>query len=199
MVFQPKTYSVLLVSSSRKFADLTKELLPVTDYWPVRLAGSEAEARRMLLENEYDIAIINSPLNDESGSSLAEDICAGSDTAVLLLAPAEVYEDIYFKLLPSGVVTAPKPTSQRLVSYSLRVLSAMRERLRKKAENSRSVEEKIEEIRLVNRAKWLLIEKRGMSEEEAHRYIERLAMKKRITKKASAKMVIDEPEQLSRD
>ena len=127
MVFQPKTYSVLLVSSSRKFAEVTKELLPVTDYWPVRSAGSEAEARRLMLENEYDIAIINSPLSDDSGFSLAEDISSGSDTAVLLLAPAEVYEDIYFKLLPSGVVTAPKPTSQRLISYSLRVLAAMRE------------------------------------------------------------------------
>lgn len=192
MVFQPKTYSVLLVSSSRKFAEVTKELLPVTDYWPVRSAGSEAEARRLMLENEYDIAIINSPLSDDSGFSLAEDISSGSDTAVLLLAPAEVYEDIYFKLLPSGVVTAPKPTSQRLISYSLRVLAAMRERLRKKAEGRRSVEEKIEEIRLVNRAKWALIEKRGMSEDEAHSYIERLAMEKRISKKTAAKTITEE-------
>ncbi len=181
-----------MVSSSRKFAEVTKELLPVTDYWPVRSAGSEAEARRLMLENEYDIAIINSPLSDDSGFSLAEDISSGSDTAVLLLAPAEVYEDIYFKLLPSGVVTAPKPTSQRLISYSLRVLAAMRERLRKKAEGRRSVEEKIEEIRLVNRAKWALIEKRGMSEDEAHSYIERLAMEKRITKKAAAKTITEE-------
>ena len=45
------------------------------------------------------------------------------------------------------------------------------------------LKEKMEEIRLVNRAKLLLIEKKSMSEADAHRYLEKTAMdsgKKRI-------------------
>ena len=39
-----------------------------------------------------------------------------------------------------------------------------------------TIEEKMEEIRLVNRAKWLLIECLSMTEADAHRYIEKTAM-----------------------
>ena len=192
MVFQPNTYSVLIVSSSGKFSDATRAILPVTDYWPVETAGSEAEARRLTLDRDYDIVIINSPLSDDSGVTLAEDICASCGTAVLLMTPGEFYEDIYYKLLPSGVATASKPTSGRLMTYTLRVLSAMRERLRKTEEKRRSVEDKIEEIRLVNRAKWALIEKKGMREAEAQHYLERFAMDRRLSKKTAAKMILDE-------
>ena len=36
--------------------------------------------------------------------------------------------------------------------------------------------EKIEELRLVNHAKWILIDRFNMSEKESHRYIEKQAM-----------------------
>ena len=54
-----------------------------------------------------------------------------------------------------------------------------------------SVSDKMAEIRLVNKAKWALIEKKGMSEDEAHKYIERLAMNERISKKAAAVKVLE--------
>ena len=46
------------------------------------------------------------------------------------------------------------------------------------------------EIRLVNKAKWALIEKKGMTEEEAHKYIEHMAMDERITRKEAAEKVL---------
>ena len=51
-------------------------------------------------------------------------------------------------------------------------------------------EEKIKEIRLVNRAKWLLIECLSMTEPEAHRYIEKQAMDLRISKREAAENII---------
>ena len=50
----------------------------------------------------------------------------------------------------------------------------------------------MQEIRLVNRAKWLLITEKGMTEEDAHRCIEKLAMNNCITKSAAAQAIIDE-------
>ena len=51
-------------------------------------------------------------------------------------------------------------------------------------------EEKIQEIRLVNRAKWALIQCLGMSETEAHRYLEKQAMDHRISKREAALQVL---------
>ena len=55
---------------------------------------------------------------------------------------------------------------------------------------SDALEEKIEEIRLVNRAKWLLIERLGMTEAEAHRYIEKQSMDQRIPRRELAENII---------
>lgn len=190
MVFQERTYSVLLVSASAKFNTAIMLLLPVTDYWPVSVAKSVAEARRFLLDSPCDIVVINSPLPDDSGMGLAMDLCAASGAGVLLLVKSEVFDDVYAKVVPYGVVTLQKPTSLQMVSQSLRVLCATRERLRQLEAKQVTVQEKIEEIRLVNRAKWLLIENLHLAEPDAHRYVEKQAMDLRISKREAAECII---------
>ena len=53
-----------------------------------------------------------------------------------------------------------------------------------------SIEEKVNEIRLVNRAKWLLISELKMTESDAHRYIEKQAMDRCVPKKQVAEEII---------
>ena len=53
-----------------------------------------------------------------------------------------------------------------------------------------SVEEKIEEIRIVNKAKWLLIDQLKMTEQEAHRYIEKQAMDRCVTRRTIAENIL---------
>ena len=72
MVFQERTYSVLVVSASDKFNSSIMALLPVTDYWPVNIAKSISEAKRKLLDTPVDILLINAPLTDDQGRLKAE-------------------------------------------------------------------------------------------------------------------------------
>ena len=67
---------------------------------------------------------------------------------------------------------------------------ALRERLRQLEAKQVTVQEKIEEIRLVNRAKWLLIENLHLAEPDAHRYVEKQAMDLRISKREAAECII---------
>ena len=189
-VFQNETYGVLLVSASEKFNAATLPLLPVTDFWPVTVAGSAAEARRRLVNSSFDLILVNAPLPDDAGLDLAAEAAAGTDAGVLLLVRGELYDETYYKLLPAGVVTVGKPLSRQMLSQSLRVLCAVRERLRGLREQQATVEEKIEELRLVNRAKWLLIQCLHMTEEDAHRYITRQAMVQRTSKREIAESII---------
>ena len=83
-----------------------------------------------------------------------------------------------------------KPTSPQIVSQSLDLLCATRERLRRMEEKTASIEEKMEEIRLVNRAKWLLVEQLKMAEPDAHRFIQKSAMDRGLSRKAVAESII---------
>ena len=55
-------YSVLVVSASAKFNESVRSLLPERFYWPVMVLADAAGARRELLENSYDLVVINTPL-----------------------------------------------------------------------------------------------------------------------------------------
>ena len=190
MVFQEKTYSVLIVSASDSFINSVMPLLPMTDYWPVTTVRSVGEARRRLTDTEFDIVLINTPLPDEFGTRLAQDICQHSAAGVLLLVKAEHFPDIDGRLTPQGVLVLSKPMSTQLFTQSLRLLCGTRERLRGLEKKNATIEEKMEEIRLVNRAKWLLIEELNMTEQEAHRYIEKQAMDRCVTKRAVAEQIL---------
>ena len=190
MVFQSDPYSVLLVSASEKFNTATLSLLPMTDYYPVTVTGSVSDARRRMLGGGYDLVIVNAPLPDDLGVDFAVEVCSESDAGVLLLIRSELYEETYCQVLPAGVITLSKPTNLQMISQSLRVLCAVRERLRGMRQSQATVEEKIEEIRVINRAKWLLIECLHMTEPEAHRHITRQAMEQRLSKKEVAESII---------
>ena len=181
---------MLLVSASEKFNTAMLPLLPATDFWPVTTAGRVAEARRRLVDSAFDLILVNAPLPDDMGVDFAAEACAESDAGVLLLVRGELYEEIYARVLPSGVIVLAKPTSAQMLSQTLRVLCAIRERLRGVRRQQATVDEKIEELRLVSRAKWLLIECLHMTEQDAHRYITRQAMEQRTGKKEIAEHII---------
>ena len=190
MVFQERTYSVLIVTASDSFVSSVMPLLPVTDYWPVTTVRSVSEARRRIVETDFDIVLINAPLPDDFGMRLAIDICANSGAGVLLMVKNDLFNDIYAKVVNYGVITLSKPTNLQMVTQSLRILCATRERMRQMEAKQATVEEKIEEIRLVNHAKWLLIQCLSMTESEAHRYIEKQSMDERISKREVAENII---------
>ena len=190
MVFNPEPYSVLVLSASMKFNDVISAMLPASDYYPVNVVCNVAAARRNILSRGYDFVIINAPLPDDMGIKFALDCISRSGTVVLFLIRADQYENVSSKLTPQGVYTLSKPLSNSTLQQAINWLCASRERLRKLESKARTVEDKMEEIRLVNRAKWLLIEKLGLSEQDAHRNIEKQAMDKCITKKEVALNII---------
>jgi two-component system, response regulator PdtaR len=190
MVFRERTYSVLIVSASDSFNNALTNLLPMTDYWPVSTVKNASSARRAVMEREYDIVVVNTPLPDEFGSKFAIEVCTSGNAGVLLLVKNEQFEEVYDRVMEHGVLTLAKPTSSQMIAQSMRTLCTMRERLRMVEEKQQSVEDKISEIRLVNHAKWLLIECLSMTEAEAQRYIEKKAMDARISKKEMAESII---------
>ena len=77
-----------------------------------------------------------------------------------------------------------------MLSESFTWLAAVRERLRASEKREMTIEEKMAEIKIVNRAKWILIDRYGLSEPDAHRYIEKNAMDNGISKRAAADRII---------
>lgn len=190
MSLKERIYSVLIVSASGSLNSALSPLLPDFKYDPVHIVSSICAAKRAFAERAFDYVIINSPLPDDNGTRFAIDACNSKETVVLLMVRAELHAEIYDKVAEHGVFTLPKPTSKPTIIAALSWMSSARERLRKSEKKTLSIEEKMEEIRIVNRAKWLLIREIKMDEPEAHRYIEKQAMDRCISKREVAEEII---------
>lgn len=185
-----RVYKVALVSSSEKFNGAMLPLLPKNRFSPIGVYRDAKSARRVIFKEKPDIVIINTPLPDDFGTSLALDVSETDGVCVLLFTRAENFSELSSVLAPHGVLTLPKPTSPELTEEVVELMCATRERLRRIEIKKSFAEERMEDIRVVNKAKWFLIEQLKMTEQEAHRYIEKQAMDRCVTKRVIAENIL---------
>lgn len=190
MALKERKYSVLVVSSGATFHAVLKSLLPPVAYAPVCSVSSVHEAKDTMKKQDFDFVIINTPLPDASGKGFAMDICRKKETVVLLFVKNELYEEITEEVAEHGIFTLSKPTTKATISQALSWMVSTREHLRKFEKEAISMEKKMEEIRIINRAKWLLISEKNMDEPKAHRYIEKQAMDRCLSKREIAEEII---------
>lgn len=181
-----ETHSVLLVTKNAKFSTQVSPLL-IPPLFELSVCGDFNEARRKCGERLYDIILVD--FADGEGCDFAVDV---SDTSsiVLLLVPQELFERISYKVESYGILSLGTSFDQFYFYNMLKAAIAVRYKVRLISSQTTRLKEKIEEIRLVNRAKLILMQTKSMTEEEAHRYLEKEAMGSRMTKKSVAESII---------
>lgn len=172
--------SALIVSYNEKSIAGFTEILRAASIEHIVALSSCGEARRQLLERDFDLVIINAPLRDESGEQLARHIAVKGVSQVILVVPGEHFDAVSAICENDGVLTLAKPINKTIFWSALKLARAAQNRLtRIQAENSQ-LKQKIEDIRIVDRAKCILISHLNMGEQEAHRHIEKQAMDRQI-------------------
>lgn len=182
--------SVLLVSSAKGQQALGPLLQAVMRPRP-RISNAEggAEARRLLLAQDWDTVIINAPLLDENGPDLALLAVRQCQASVLLLLKADAL-GLQPQLEAEGVLVLPKPLNRVALEQTLGMLRVANLRQRQLLAENRRLRQRLEEERLIGRAKCLLAVNCQLSEAEAHAWLERTAMNRRETKRGVAEAVI---------
>ncbi|MCR4922610.1 MAG: ANTAR domain-containing protein [Lachnospiraceae bacterium] len=183
-------HSILIVSSSEQFGSLVKGFF--SGFVTIDSQKSAAQARRCVLERYYDLILINSPLADETGEDFAIDVTESSNASVLLVSPREQYEEVLERLTEYGVLVLSKPLPRRRLDNAFKFLGALQKRIRNIEDKNRALEEKMEELRLVSKAKFYLVEEEGMTEDEAHKYIGKMAMDNGISRGKAARRILDD-------
>ncbi len=182
--------SALILSHSEKSAAVFVEMLRTIQCHKIVIVPTCGEARRMLLERDFEICIINSPLADESGEKFAKDIASKYMLQILLIVKMEQYDRISENLEDVGVMTIGKPINRNAFLMNLKFLRASSNRITNiKKENTRLMQ-KIQDIKLIDRAKCILVSNEYMSEEMAHKHIEKTAMDSRQSKRIIAEDIL---------
>lgn len=184
------TERTLLISGSEKGLDAIINFLKGCGYAAVSVVSSGDEARRMLQQDTFSLIVLNTPLKDEFGYQLSLQLTQNTCSGVVMLCKADMAEEMANKTISYGVLVVAKPLNRAALLQAIRMGKAMHGRMmHMKAENDK-LQKKLEELRCVSCAKCILIEREQYTEEQAHRYIEKLAMDTRRNRREVAMEIL---------
>lgn len=189
-MLKERSYSVLVVSASENFIKMLKQNLSSAKYNLVKYTSSISSAKRANVEKLYDIVIIDTPLPDGTGDSFAVDISSNQASIVMMLVHYDLYTQVHENYAKHGIFIKRKPTDHESLQTALEWLESARERIRPFEKKTLSIEDRMQEIRKVNQAKLFLITEKGMSEDEAHKYISKQAMDRCVSKRVIAEEIL---------
>lgn len=180
----------LIVSGSVKGIDAVEQLLKAAGYGRITSITSGSEARRMIDTNEFELVVINTPLPDEFGHELSIMIAESSTAGIILICRNDIADDVSDKVGDFGVCVVPKPLNRPVFHQSLKLVQATRSRMLGLKKENVKLLTKIDEMRLINRAKCTLMQYLKFTEPQAHRYIEKQAMDTRQSRREVALRIL---------
>jgi len=180
----------LVVSGSKKGEDFFSQLLEEAGFHNIDTIDSAEGAKRLINNFHYDIIIINSPLADEPGEKLAGTLCKTTASGVLLVVKAEKVSEIEDRVADEGVFVLAKPLNKPMFLAAIRFVRASWMRISALRAKEENLKKQLEDIKLIERAKYCLIQYLGMTEPQAHRHIEKQAMDMRRSKRQIAEDIL---------
>lgn len=183
---EAESHSVLLVSRDNKIISQISAFLapPLFD---LTTTSDFNEARRLATERSFNIIIADS--GDGFDTDFAINV-ADSYSTILLLVPNEHFDEISYRVEGYGILTITKPFEPFYFYNMIKIAIAVQYKVQVLSSQTTKLKVKMEEIKLANRAKMLLMSNMNMSEQEAHRYIEKEAMDNGLKKTAVADKII---------
>jgi response regulator NasT len=181
--------NILLVCKEQAYQTL-KDFLCQAGYINISWANCASKARRLLNYGTFSLCIIDTPLSDESSGSLALYVAQNFNCPCLLLVMSSSEDDVAAQVEDYGIMVISKPINRAFFYKMIKfALSSGKTIYDAKSENKR-LQQKLEELKIVTRAKLVLMEKLKMTETEAHKHIEKQAMDLRATKREVAQNII---------
>lgn len=181
--------SALIVTNFEKDIEDLSGILRESGLPNISVVNNVGEARRCLVNNEFDIIIINTPLSDEFGANFAL-FATNTNAGVIMLVKAELADQVSLKVENEGVYVISKPIHKVILFQAIKMGLATYHRMVGIKNENLELKNKIEAIRVVDRAKCVLIQYLSMTEAQAHRFIEKQAMDMRISKTQVAQGII---------
>lgn len=186
--------TALLVTKASEAADSIALVLRECGAEDISVSDGE-HTRAALSDSAYDLVIVNTPLESEYGLGLAAEISRSHSCAVMVLIKSENIEEASKKLEGRDIFLVPKNVGKAMLVQSAKYAIAMHNALKKQTEAADALRQKLDDIKLIDRAKCVLIEYLRISESQAHRQIQKQAMDQRLSQVAVAMNILKTYEQ----
>ncbi|MBO5104902.1 MAG: ANTAR domain-containing protein [Ruminococcus sp.] len=184
--------NVLIISSNKNAGEVLSGFMRESFKCNTRSADTAKQAKNIFDSNApCELALIYAPLSDSSGTELAEYIIENTAANCIFITKAENAEKIRERAERTGIIILGRPFNKSTLYQLAKTVDIAMHRSWKLYEETVRLERKLDEIRMIDKAKFMLMQYMKMTEEEAHAYLEQYAMNNRRKKVIAASEIID--------
>ncbi len=181
---------VVIAHSDVNFRRKLKDALRLAGYTLIREAGEGKSALQIVFQTEPDLVILEEQIPGGEGIDLAEIIGEHQVAPVVLAVQINQpgLEELARKNGVYGLLT--HPLQETNIIPVLEAALANFERVIGLQKEVKELRRQLEMRKLVEQAKGLLMEKRGLSEKEAYKYLQKMSMDRCLPMAKVARQVI---------
>lgn len=136
--------------------------------------------------SEYELIIVSTPLEDEFGLDLCAWLRDNSEAELIVLTKGEIADEVQKKIQFTGAFVIGRPVSKAVLSQAIRLAGVARENINRVQEENRELAQQLDDMRVINRAKLCLMSYLKLTEEQAHRHMQKQAMDMRRSQREVA-------------
>ena len=180
---------ILICAGTEKACETFREMLDNGAY-EIATATTASAVREQDLEM-YSVLFFSLPLADESGIKLIDELASDSSPPVCAIVRGDLPEKALERLSADNAYILKRPVSRSNLQLAAELISSFYGKSAGMRARINELERKNDEMKLMSRAKLLLIERKGMSENDAHRFILHRAMNRQMSIEAVCHEIID--------
>ena len=181
--------NVLIAGKTEEICDSIAQLLIELDCDNISTFTSGAIIRGVDI-SKFDSVIISTPLSDEFGLDLVADISKDAKNGIVVMAKREIADEVQKKIRFTGAFVLPRPFNKALLIQTIKLAEIAHIGMAKLEEENRQLTQQLSDMKIVNRAKSMLMQYLNLTEEQAHRHIQKQAMDLRKTQRAVAEDIL---------
>ena len=186
--------AILVIAAKPRIQSSVRSAL-TAKYGRVLTAETVQEARRAVEREKIALMVIFSPLKDEEEIPRLFDMAERRGIAAGYIVGREIYGETAYRLEGRNVFVVAYPLQMDQVLQIVSFLYQVQKRFWLVLSEQERLQRQVQDLQIVCRVKCLLVEKREMTEEEAHHFIEQEAMNTGLSKREAALKILKELQQ----
>ena len=186
--------AILVIAAKPRIQSSVRSAL-TAKYGRVLTAETVQEARRAVEREKIALMVIFSPLKDEEEIPRLFDMAERRGIAAGYIVGREIYGETAYRLEGRNVFVVAYPLQMDQVLQLVSFLHQVQRRFWLVLSEQERLQRQVQDIQIAYRVKCLLVEKREMTEEEAHHFIEQEAMNTGLSKREAALKILKELKQ----
>ena len=176
-------------------AEKIKNALQQNGYSVADLCTSSNDMLRKVRMNPPDILLINFDMPDMTGLEASRIVGDENLCSIILLVNSDQREFCIGRVEDYDITMFVKPINRIALLSAIDTVIQSRIRIRRLSDELFTLKRGMEERKLVERAKGILMKKKSISEAEAYRRIQKMSMDSRVSMKDIAQKIIELSEQ----